>query len=87
MNIGISYRIKSNYSPLLFFEEQYSIRKNIITAVKLSYGGYTKLAFGMNIRAQFKSIGLFAGTNNLEGLLASKYFGGFSAFGGLNIRL
>ena len=87
INIGISYRINSNYSPLLFVEEQYNITKNIITSGRLSYGGYTKLSFGMNIRAQFNSIGLFAGTNNIEGLIASKYFGGFSAFGGLNIRL
>ena len=87
INIGISYRINANYTPLLFVEAQYNITKKIIASGRLSYGGYTKLSFGMNVRAQFKSIGLFAGTNNLEGLILSKYFGGFSAFGGINFRL
>ena len=87
MNLGMSYRTNANYTPYLFFEEHFYATSNIDIAGRLSYGGYSKLSYGLNVRAKFKSIGLFLGTNNIEGLVAPKKFGGFSVFGGLNIRV
>ncbi|MBL4651846.1 MAG: hypothetical protein JKY53_03130 [Flavobacteriales bacterium] len=87
MNLGMSYRINANYTPYLFFEEHFYITSSIDIAGRLSYGGYSKLSYGINIRAKLKTIALFLGTNNIEGLMAPTNFGGFSVFGGLNIRM
>ncbi|MBL4625586.1 MAG: hypothetical protein JKY42_10675 [Flavobacteriales bacterium] len=87
MNLGISYRINANYTPYLFFEEHFSLNPNIDIAGRLSYGGYSQLSVGINVRATFNTLGLFLGSNNIEGLVAAKQFGGFSAFGGITVQL
>lgn len=54
MNVGLRYKILSNYFPLLYTNIQFNFTSNFITQGNIVYGGYGKLNVGITVAKQFK---------------------------------
>jgi hypothetical protein len=64
---------------MFFGNIYYSLTQNITANMRLSYGGYGKTAVGLGIWSKLgKSWQAYLQTNNIEGILLPKTFGGLS---------
>ncbi|MGE0562507.1 MAG: DUF5723 family protein [Flavobacteriales bacterium] len=66
MNVGIRYKILSNYFPLIYSNIQYGFSKSFVAQGNLLYGGYGKFNIGITLAKQFKEkYQIIIGTNHL----------------------
>lgn len=54
MNVGLRYKILSNYFLLLYSNIQYNFSDNFVVQGNMIYGGYGKLNVGITVAKQFK---------------------------------
>lgn len=79
-SFGIAHRLNANYSPFTYFKTAYKFSSLFSASSRISYGGYGKVSFGMELDFALKNFILQIGSNNLEGLVFKKYSGGNSGF-------
>ena len=79
LTLGLNQRLFFYYNTYFFGKINYKITPNLSPVLQLAYGGYGKLAVGLGIHAKIKhSWQLTLQTNNIEGLLLPKTYGGLS---------
>lgn len=70
MNIGLRYKILSNYFPLIYTNIQYNLANNFMVQGNIIYGGYGKLNVGITLAKQFKEkYQVIIGSNHLGAYL------------------
>lgn len=79
-HVGISHRLLANYALLATMKGGYKISPFITASGKVSYGGYGKFSFGMEMNCSFRNYSLVLGTGNLDGFMLKKYSGGNSGY-------
>lgn len=70
MNVGLRYKILSNYFPLIYTNIQYNFANNFMVQGNIVYGGYGKLNAGITLAKQFKEkYQVIIGSNHLGAFL------------------
>jgi hypothetical protein len=78
---GIRYIFNGNYNLLAYVKGTYTVGKNFNLSATVGYGGYGNLNYGISTFAHLgKGFVVYAGSNNLEGLITPKKACGQSAF-------
>ncbi len=70
MNVGLRYKILSNYFPLIYTNIQYNFANNFMVQGNIVYGGYGKFNAGITLAKQFKEkYQIIIGSNHLGAFL------------------
>lgn len=78
---GIRYIFNANYKLLAYLKGSVYFNKNFMTSVTIGYGGYAGFNCGIGLGANLGGgFSIFAGSNNLEGYIATSKTAGRAAY-------
>jgi hypothetical protein len=81
MTEGIRYVFNGNYHLLMYLRGNFMITPKFHASATFGYGGYGKFNYGVGVFASLgKGFVVYAGSNNLEGLIAPKKACGQGAY-------
>ncbi len=82
---GVRYVYNANYSLMAYIKGNFYFTQHFMLSATFAYGGYGTYNYGLSVNAKLgKSILLFAGSNNIEGIVVPKKTTGLSAFAGIS---